>query len=139
MILDTAGSQCQVVNVLIGGSTTTSRQWDIHVTQYTCAQEDLAGPPGCLQYHTGVTGLFKSFGYLTSNSATATSSSTTHLQNQNYQVCIRRELSYCYICYASWNSIKASSSFGLSVAAEDMQTSSINSNCITDYITVSSL
>lgn len=136
VILDSTGSQCQRVNVFIGGDSTTTRQWDIHVTQYTCAQEDEAGPPGCLQYHTGTTGLFKSFAYLTSNTAAATSTSTTHLQNQNYQVCIRRELNYCYICYASWNSIMTSSSFGLSIAAEDDQTSSINSNCITDYITV---
>ena len=59
MILDSAGIECQTVNFNIGSTTTTTRQWDIFVTQYTCGQEDLGGPPGCLQYYTGVTGLVK--------------------------------------------------------------------------------
>ena len=59
VILDSAGSDCQNVNFNIGGSTSTTRQWDIFVTQYTCGQEDLGGPPGCLQYYTGTTGLVK--------------------------------------------------------------------------------
>ena len=53
VILDTDGTQCQKANFLIGSSTTTTRSWDIYVTQYTCGQEDEAGPPGCLQYFTG--------------------------------------------------------------------------------------
>ena len=58
--------------------------------QYTCAQQDEAGPPGCLQYYTATTGLFKNFGYPSSNTASTTADSTTHLQNQNYDICIRR-------------------------------------------------
>ena len=53
MILDSDGTQCQKANFLIGASTTTTRSWDIYVTQYTCGQEDEAGPQGCLQYFTG--------------------------------------------------------------------------------------
>ena len=53
MILDSQGTQCQRVNINVGASTTTTRSWDIYVTQYTCGQEDEAGPPGCLQYYTG--------------------------------------------------------------------------------------
>ena len=150
MILD-VGIGCQTVNFNIG-DTTSTRAWDIYVTQYTCGQEDLGGPPGCLQYHTGTTGLLKNFGYPSSNSATATDASTTHLQNQMYQICIRRESGYCYICYGSWNSIQASGSFGLSnptacIQTATMQTAGItcspSSNsatgtaCTTDYITVS--
>ena len=52
MILDNDGQSCQVANFLIGDSTTTTRSWNIRVTQYTCGQEDEAGPPGCLQYLT---------------------------------------------------------------------------------------
>ena len=59
MIVDTTGLDCQRVNFNIGASTATSRSWDIYVTQYTCGQEDVAGPPGCLQYYTGTTGLVK--------------------------------------------------------------------------------
>ena len=42
-----------------GGSTSATPQWDIYVAQYTCGQEDVGGPPGCLQYYTGTTGLVK--------------------------------------------------------------------------------
>ena len=59
MIIDSSGTECQRVNFNIGDSTTTTRQWDIYVTQYTCGQEDQGGPPGCLQYYTGTTGLAK--------------------------------------------------------------------------------
>ena len=86
MIIDSNGMDCQAASFFIGGSTSTTRSWDIYVTQYTCGQEDLAGPPGCLQYHTGSTGLVKTFGYGTSNTNAATATSTTHLQNQNYNV-----------------------------------------------------
>ena len=58
--------------------------------QYTCGQEDMGGPPGCLQYYTGDTGLVKSFAYPTTNTAGAAQSiSSTHLQNQNYQVYLK--------------------------------------------------
>ena len=43
MIIDSTGTDCQTVNFNIGADTTTSRSWDIYVTQYTCGQEDLAG------------------------------------------------------------------------------------------------
>ena len=42
VILD-ADNECHKVNFNIGGSTTTSRKWDIRVTQYACGQEDVAG------------------------------------------------------------------------------------------------
>lgn len=134
MILD-VGSGCQTVNFYIG-ATTTTRQWNIYVTQYTCGQEDLGGPPGCLQYHTATTGLLKNFGYPSSNSNTATDASTTHLQNQMYQVCIRRASGYCYICYAAWNSIAASGSFGLSKPAANASNASQGTACTDDYVTI---
>ena len=91
MIIDSNGKECQEVNFHIGASTTTTRQWDIYVTQYNCGQEDTAGPPGCLQYMTGTSGTVSSFNFNPSNTATATDASTTHLQNQHYEICIRRE------------------------------------------------
>ena len=80
-----------------------------------------------------------SYGYPTSNTASAsgTDASSTHLQNQNYMVCVRREKDYCYICWASWNSITADASFGLSNPAADMSHSGTGTNCVTDYVTVS--
>ena len=106
MIIDSDGTNCHTVNFNIG-ATTTTRNWDIFVTQYTCSQEDVAGPPGCLQYHTSITGLVKNFGYPSSNSATVTDGSTTHLQNQNYQICIRRASGKdCNLSYVNQPSIQ---------------------------------
>jgi len=135
MYIDSDGSRCQVANFNIGSSTTTSRSWDIYVTQYTCSQEDEAGPPGCLQYLTGITGIVKSFGFSTSNTATSTAVTTTHLQNQNYQICVRREKGYCYICYAEWAT--SPGSFGLSVSAiANMATANQGTHCTLDYLVI---
>jgi len=140
MIIDSNGKECQEVNFHIGASTTTTRQWDIYVTQYNCGQEDTAGPPGCLQYMTGTSGTVSSFNFNPSNTATATDASTTHLQNQHYEICIRRESGYCYICYIPFNSITGAgtSSFGLGVAVADdaIAKSAIGSRCIADYIVI---
>jgi hypothetical protein len=38
------------------GTGSTSRSWDIKVTQYACGESDLGGPDGCLQYFTGTSG-----------------------------------------------------------------------------------
>ena len=42
VILDTH-EQCHKVNFNIGGSTSTTRVWEIRITQYSCGSEDLAG------------------------------------------------------------------------------------------------
>ena len=52
MIVDSDGTSCQEVNFNIGTTSTTTRSWTIRVTQYDCSSEDVAGPPGCLQYYT---------------------------------------------------------------------------------------
>jgi len=138
MIIDSNGKECQEVNFHIGASTTTTRQWDIYVTQYNCGQEDTAGPPGCLQYMTGTSGTVSSFNFNPSNTAAATDVSTTHLQNQHYEICIRRESGYCYICYTPFNSIAIAASFGLGVAVADdaLAKSAVGSRCIADYIVI---
>ena len=134
MILDSTGCDCHKVNFNIGDSTSTSRSWDIYITQYNCGQEDLAGPPGCLQYYTGSTGLVKSFGYLTSNTDSTTSEATTHLQNQNYNVCVRREKGMCYICWSEWDS---DDSFGLSLSdTAAIAKANTGTDCTLDYIVV---
>ena len=162
MIIDSNGKECQEVNFHIGASTTTTRQWDIYVTQYNCGQEDTAGPPGCLQYMTGTSGTVSSFNFNPSNTAAAagTDTSTTHLQNQHYEICFRRESGtklfpiifqiqhlkshlsffkgYCYICYIPFNSITGASSYGLGVATADdaIAKSAQGTSCIGDYIVV---
>ena len=54
MIVDTGPgeSSCHQAVFNIGGSTTTSRSWNIRITQYSCGDYDSSGWPGCLQYYT---------------------------------------------------------------------------------------
>ena len=56
MILD-ASDQCNTALFTLGGTGSTSRSWEIKVTQYECGDEN-GGPDGCLQYFTGNTGTF---------------------------------------------------------------------------------
>merc|ERR1712012_1522168 len=69
---------------------------------------------------------------------TATS---THLSNQMYTICIRREANRRAICYTAFIDAAASpakqNSFGISVAAAAMKASS-NTECTTDYIEITS-
>jgi len=134
MILDSDGTNCQTANFMIGGSTTTSRVWDIYVTQYTCSQEDEAGPPGCLQYFTGTAVTVKNFGFPTGNTATTTATDTTHLSNQNYDVCVRREKGYCYGCWGVWGT---GAQFGLSISDNAAAAKgTVGTSCIEDYVTI---
>ena len=43
MILDADSTTCQKATFNIGPSTSTSRSWEIKVTQYGCGNEDRAG------------------------------------------------------------------------------------------------
>ena len=118
MVLDASANQCQTSAFQISPSTSTTRQWDIKVTQYACGDEDKGGPDGCLQYYTGTYGVIANFAY--PPSITTVTSKVTHLKSQAYEICIRRESGYCYICYtqartgASTASKSDQISFGLS-------------------------
>ena len=76
MILDVDTRKgCQTAAFTIGGATGGNnfmRSWDIKVTQYGCGNQDVSGPPGCLQYFTGETGDIMSFNFPTGNAVTAT-------------------------------------------------------------------
>ncbi len=63
------------------------------VTQFSCGSE-AGGPPGCLQYFTGSSGVISSFNFPRDLTRTA-----THLSNQFYTVCLRREEGMCSVCY----------------------------------------
>ncbi len=112
-----------------------TRQYDIKVTQYDCGSE-VGGPPDCLQYHMGTSGSTASFNFPTGSSAVTASSkltvlvgfvflfpffSATHLANQHYDICFRRESGMCAICYipaiaigtVAGNTVNTQSSFGL--------------------------
>ena len=76
MILDVDTRKgCQTAAFTIGGATGGNnfmRSWDIKVTQYGCGNQDVSGPPGCLQYFTGETGDIMSFNFPTGAAVTAT-------------------------------------------------------------------
>ena len=59
-----------------------TRRFEILVTQQLCSSE-MRPPDGCLQYFTEVSGRLKTFNFDAENSA--------HLQQQNYQICIRQD------------------------------------------------
>ena len=107
-----ASTQCNQINIDIDTlTTTTTRKWQIKVTQYECG--NLMMPEqDCLQYHTASTGTIASFNWDTT--ATSVASSQVHLSNQYYDICIRRARSYCSICYDPYiSSTTTASSFGL--------------------------
>ena len=56
LVIVDASDSCHVASFNIGSLTTTTRKWDIRVTQYACGDFDMSGPPGCLQYYTGTAG-----------------------------------------------------------------------------------
>lgn len=142
MIVD-ANSLCHKVNFNIGSSTATSRSWNIKVTQYACGSEFLGGPPQCLQYFTGKTGTISSYNFPTTSSSVG--ATATHLNNQCYQICIRRESGICYICYtptiSTGPATTAQASFGLSISlpiAADGATATVSYDtyCSTDYLSI---
>merc|ERR1711992_98296 len=138
---DPAGSQCHKAVFNVGGTTTTSRSWNTRVTQYACGDYDNSGWPGCLQYHTGTAGNIASFGW--PPTITVVTTSVTHLQNQYYDVCIRRAYSYCYVCYmaqivgTSATTQSTQTSFGVSISGATIATSQVGSDCSYDWLDIS--
>ena len=62
------------------------------VSQIECSNP-LLPPSGCLQYHYDTTGYIQSFGWDGSDDATTTPSSN-HQNNQNYNICFRRQVNF---------------------------------------------
>merc|ERR1711971_1337642 len=140
---DPTGNTCHTALFNIGGTTATSRSWNVLATHYTCGDTDSSGWPGCLQYYTATANNIQNFGFPTTGAVTA---QVTHLSNQHYDICIRRASGSCYICYsptiivtgiAIGTPIAAQISFGVSVGGILASPSSLISNtCTTDWIEV---
>jgi len=90
MVVDTDGTTC-VKATFSYGIDTVMRNYNIHVIQYDRLNE-MGGPTGCLQYFTGLMGTVRSFNWQAVTS--------THLQNQFYDVCVRRFVDRCVICWS---------------------------------------
>merc|ERR1739838_651990 len=141
---DRGGNTCHTALFNIGGTTSTSRSWNILVTQYACGDTDSSGWPGCLQYYTATSSNIQNFGF--PPTITAVTSAVTHLSNQHYDICIRRASGYCYICYnptiivtgiAIGTPIIAQISFGLSIGGIAASPSAlISATCTQDWIEI---
>merc|ERR1712156_1143960 len=90
---DTDGEKCITASFVFGGERS-SRQYEIQVLQYDKQNKDLGGPSGCLQYH-----LTNSGNVTTFNWNDARDLKVTHLSNQHYDVCVRRNRGNCGICW----------------------------------------
>jgi len=156
MILDSDGKSCHKVNIMVGAATTPSRQWDIRVLQYDCSDLDntAAGPRGCLQYFhepqgNAATGWLVNYGAnaypqdATAASRGALGATTTHLANQNYNMCIRRMGNFCRICYApkaGANTAADQVGFGVSISSAAIAAkSAVDAMCTTDFLTIPGL
>jgi len=127
-----ASSQCNEVKIDIDtGSTTTTRKWQIKITQYACGNL-MAPEQDCLQYHTEASGTIASFNWDTSTTAVA--ATQYHLSSQYYDICIRRARKYCSICFSPQSGLPAiagtAASYGVSSGSDDAtQTNAIGSLC----------
>lgn len=141
MIVDTDGSAC-VTAAFSFGSDTATRNYRIHAIQYDRLNE-MGGPAGCLQFFTGAMGTVTTFNW-------ATVTTSTHLANQDYDVCIRRLADRCNICWSPITSgvtiakgapaaaATIRGSFGLSIGGSAAATGEggQNTHCTDDYIII---
>merc|ERR1712079_210748 len=107
LIVDSDGSTCITAAFSYGISTTQSRAYTIQITQFESTNE-MGGPAGCLQFFTGDEGTVNTFNW---NGVAG----STHLANQNYDVCVRQGIDKCAICWSpATTGGAARGSFGLS-------------------------
>jgi len=82
------GDSLELTFSLVGDST--SRQWNILVTQLACT-DPWRAPADCFQYHTGVFGNVQSMNF----------EKGQILSSQAYRICFRQELEYCAITFTA--------------------------------------
>jgi len=141
MIVDSDGSSCHNANFVVGGTTATSRSWEIRVTQYACGDTDISGAPGCLQYYTATAGNIQNFAW--PPTATVVTGAITHLENQKYDICMRRASGNCLICYsptiAGAAAIVAATQISFGIGISDnaaIAQGQISSDCTDDWIEI---
>jgi len=125
-----ASESCNTINIDIDTSTTTTtRSWQIKVTQYECG--NLRAPElDCLQYYTGTEGTVATFNWDTTTTTVA--DSQVHLSSQYYDICFRRERSYCSICFQPEIIVTAddvASSYGLGSSSAAASESAVGATC----------
>jgi len=141
MIVDTDGSKC-VTAMFSYGAATNTRSYVIHVLQYHRLNE-MGGPADCLQFYTGTTGTVKTFNYVSDTTS-------THLQGQDYNVCVRSLADMCVLCWSptttGTSATPTTGSFGLNngastSAANGAAAGSLSGQgdvkCADDYVVIS--
>jgi len=135
MVLDTDGSMCvtAIFNFRSGGNE--QRSYRIHVLQFG-EFNDMGGPMGCLQYYTGEMGTVNSFNW----NGIATS---VHLANHNYNVCVRRRVDACRICWSPIqtpttigsfaNTVRGTFGIGNAGAADDEANAGRDAECVAAF------
>jgi len=135
MYIDTSSGGCARATFDFGAAAV-SRSYEIKVTQYSCGDEN-GGSSECLQYHTADSGTIKSFNF-NFGTANDVGLTTTHLSNQLYSICFRRNIGKCAICFSPTVTIVGTqSSFGLSVSsAAAIAKGEVDATCGSDYLVV---
>jgi len=126
-----ASSGCNNINIDIDtGTTTTTRKWQIKVTQFECGNQ-MAPEQDCLQYFTAQKGTIATFNWDTS--ATTVAATQVHLSSQFYDICIRRQKSYCSLCLSpeiSPSSTGSAGSYGVGSSSDGTNSkSAVGSTC----------
>jgi len=109
------------------GSSSTSRTWDILVSQIPCSKT-YTPPSGCLQYFTGTSGKIKTFNFDGGDT-------TTHLANQNYQACIRQAVGMCCNQYTVCDGSSETLPFTIYPDSANKKAMKATA-CTQDYITI---
>jgi len=88
-----SSSQCNKLTFLLDLSTSSTRNWQIKITQYDEHDDSrYLPPPDCLQWNTGTLGTVQNFNFK--------DSSSIHLSSQRYSICWRRERNRCSLCFS---------------------------------------
>ena len=104
---------------------TTGRQFEIKITQIFCNSNNRP-PDGCLQWLTGTEGRLMTFNF---------ASSTGHLAEQKYNVCLRQEKGFCCVKYQVCDD---PSSFSFDII-KDMAADFVSAEdelCLKDFVTI---
>ena len=120
MDLSLTETDTATVSITVGDST--SNQWKIKVTQYSCDDPFVAAQAGCFQYFTGLTGTLQSYNY----------AGLAQIQGHNYKNCIRAEEGYCCIQY----DVVGYAINALACSDSTAARCSGSTNCVSDYIIV---
>merc|ERR1739844_101049 len=109
--------------------TSTERTWEIKVSQIECGSRSMP-QDGCLQWHTGTSGEFKTFNYDESSST-----EYSHLASQDYNVCIRQEAGMCCVEYRECDD---TSSWTLDIHTSPVSTAASTGGtvCTGDYLEI---